>query len=309
MTSWHPAPPIYAALIQDGVDDRVALVQDLLQQGEDPNATDHLGYHPLSVPCVWDNPTLLNILLEGGAQPNASSHGNGILGEIILSSATLAPALRNARLQPIQALLSKGASPNGTSTPLDRSPLWLAIRHRWPDAVQLLLSMGADPYRRDSDGRDALEWAIQWEHLDTVEALAGTDAMEAARARIPDPECTRLQQALIARLRQEDVKLQTTSPGPRYEYMLVHECYWHNGQWLQLTFKDHDTLRRQATLKRFADDDQGLPWPHGKSFRAWLAHQLEWTPALPPRDRWKRLMSKCLPRADEDAQQLERSLS
>ncbi len=309
MSAWHPDPPVYAALNRDGVEDRVALVRTLLRQGEDPNATDHRGRPPLSVPCVWDDPALLDLLLAGGAQPDAPSHGHGILGGIIQSSAMLAPALRSVRLRSIRTLLSNGADPNRPTDPLDQSPLWLAIRHRWPDAIALLLSMGADPSQQDGDGRDALEWAIQWAHLEAVEALAGADAVEAARARMPDPECARLHQVLITGLQQDGLKLRTTAPGHRYEYRLVHECYWHDGQWLRLSFKDHDRLRQQATLERFTDDDQGLPWPHGRSFRAWLAHQIEWVPGLPPRDQWKRLVDQCQPRSDDDAHLLERLLS
>ena len=82
MSGWHPDPPIYAAVTQDG-EDRVTLVRALLAQGEDPNAPDDRGYPPLTCDGVLDDLALMDVLLEGGADPNGMSRGNRLLGDIV----------------------------------------------------------------------------------------------------------------------------------------------------------------------------------------------------------------------------------
>ncbi|MEL7472399.1 MAG: ankyrin repeat domain-containing protein [Planctomycetota bacterium] len=63
------------------------------------------------------------------------------------------------------------------------TPLMLAIFHKQPDSVSLLLERGADPDATASDGRTPLIYAAGWGSADTVRELLERDVTIDARAR------------------------------------------------------------------------------------------------------------------------------
>ncbi|MEE2785967.1 MAG: hypothetical protein VX589_01420 [Myxococcota bacterium] len=296
MSDWFPDPPIYAACQQKD-ENRLRVVRALLAEGADPNAPDYRGYPPLASWAVRGDLELIDLLIEGGASPNALSRANHILGEMVRDfPAQRTPEDRDRLRAIIERMLTAGADPNLYVQNIEHSPLWLAIKWSWTDIIPVLLDAGADAARTDEDGVDALEWAIRCEDLASVHALGGSDAVARAMPRIPDPVCERIFQALVARLKSESIKLKLEGPGFKYEYVVFYEYYWQDGHWIQATFDEyaHQTPIK-AAISTLGDDDESL--------RARLidTERINETVNKPRARGWRRLLEQALQkRTDED---------
>jgi len=129
---------------------------------------------------------VVRLLLEAGARAVAVIHPNQTMLDAAGPGGYTTIA-RHAAVRPedpevLQLLLDDGADPNG-QTPYSH-PLHGAAEAGWVASVKLLLSAGADPNRRDHQGRTALHAAADADRVDTVRVLLDKGAF----AALPDEE-------------------------------------------------------------------------------------------------------------------------
>jgi hypothetical protein len=136
--------------------------QALLKAGTNPNVTDPLDGTPL---IYADQPRILKMLLEAGAQPNARALENAAFwGDRQRFEALLkaTPDDGRALVAEIgdQALLAAASTGTHPSSDGDRAAI-----------VQLLLDRGADPNAKTSDDTTALTKATQMGYLQVASVL------------------------------------------------------------------------------------------------------------------------------------------
>jgi ankyrin repeat protein len=163
---------------QDGVD----AVREALAAGGDVNELDQAGWTPIMHAGLECRAQILDLLLEHGAQVNVRSKttnkGFMTTGETpLLLAAGCFISRRRAQLAPerkmppgyveyelaaaekmVHDLLAHGA--DVTVTDIDgRTPLMMAVMHRWPGAVRDLIAAHAEVNARDREGRLAIDYA------------------------------------------------------------------------------------------------------------------------------------------------------
>ena len=149
-------------------------VRDLLNSGANPNIKDEYG-HPLLHNAVLqseykENHEIVKLLLKAGAEPNMyDDHGDTIFG-----------SMQTTDVKTFKLLLESGANPNLPSmwgSKVRKYPIHMVLSGEYVDpdddfyknrlefkekkleSLGLLLQYGADPTNKDSDGRNALEYA------------------------------------------------------------------------------------------------------------------------------------------------------
>ncbi len=163
---------------QDGVN----AVRQALDAGGDVNERDQAGWTPIMHAALECRAQILDLLLERGALVNVRSEainqGFMTTGRTpLLLAAGCFISRRRAQLAPerqmprgyieyelaaaekmVHDLLTHGA--DVTVTDIDgRTPLMMAVMHRWPDAVRDLIAAHADVNARDREGRLAIDYA------------------------------------------------------------------------------------------------------------------------------------------------------
>ena len=137
------------ALFRAISNDNLEGVQEALDGGANPNASEGHHHTALSRAIVSDNSKIVGHLLDRGADPNARSGS----GETPLHYGH--SASREVRDQ----LLTAGANPNGFDK-IGQTPLHLAAgSERCLETTQQLLAAGADPNARTESGRTPLHGA------------------------------------------------------------------------------------------------------------------------------------------------------
>lgn len=163
---------------QDGVD----AVREALAAGGDVNERDQARWTPIMHAALECRAQILDLLLEHGAQVNVRSQttneGFMTTGRTpLLVAAGCFMSRRRAQLAPerkmppgyveyelaaaekmVHDLLAHGA--DVTVSDIDRrTPLMMAVMHRWPGAVGDLIATHADVNARDREGRLAIDYA------------------------------------------------------------------------------------------------------------------------------------------------------
>jgi ankyrin repeat protein len=150
-------------------------VRNLLNSGANPNIKDEYGDPLLHISVTHslhkENHEIVKLLLKAGAKPNMyADDGNTILGSV-----------QPTDVKTFKLLLESGANPNLPSMNYDGSvrkypihtvlgddydaPYFnlynnrLEFKEKKLETLRLLLQYGADPTNKDSDGRNALEYA------------------------------------------------------------------------------------------------------------------------------------------------------
>ena len=194
--------PAAAVLAQDGStalhwavhQDDAALVQQLLKDGADANATTDYGATPLSEAAVSGNPLVLAALIKAGADVNAVNHAG---------QSALMVLARTSNVAAVRVLLKAGARINAAETVRGQTALMWAAAQGQPAMVRELIAHGADvnarttvnehqrqvsgeprAQYRPAGGFTPLMFAARQGCLDCVKALAA----KGAQIDYADPE-------------------------------------------------------------------------------------------------------------------------
>jgi hypothetical protein len=121
--------PIYAAICNEGDD---AMLHYLIEHKANPNVTSPSGWSPLLQSIARNKPERVKYLLEHGANPDDSAHGQRAITHAIY---------RND-LESVKALVEKGADINKVDNP-NRTPLQAAVHWKKDDIAAYLRERGA----------------------------------------------------------------------------------------------------------------------------------------------------------------------
>ena len=171
------------------IDNQIAMVSALLAFGADVNASAWDGYTALHLSLYKDNLDLARMLLEANAQVNVKNvSGNfplhnaiehtpvervdlialllqagadqrliGMFGENALHI-----AIRRGHYETVKLLLKYYPEVNrATSDQFGYTPLILAVMNNQKEILQLLIQAGADPDKKDTEGKTALDYAFE----------------------------------------------------------------------------------------------------------------------------------------------------
>jgi ankyrin repeat protein len=191
-TAANPSVSFFRAVLSDNVSG----VQDLIQEGFDPNTRDPKQQTGLIVALREPSPRVAKVLIESpktdvnalngsdeSALMMAALKGEKDFVDLLLARdaavnktgwAPLHYAATAGNVPIMKELLDKYAfidaqSPNGTT------PLMMAAMYGSPGAVQLLLDEGADIHMKNQLGMTALDFAKKGNRPDAIEML--TEAM------------------------------------------------------------------------------------------------------------------------------------
>lgn len=144
--------------------DRFAIerVRYWLTAGANPNACDDDGVNGLMIAAKNDDIAMMNLLLSYGACPQHTDWR----GRNLLHWAIELGDGRAARYCLLIGLVDPNDPDHNGLTPIA-----IAVLRNWWSMVDFLVQQGADPYRRDANGRDLLDLAITLGWAKTVSRL------------------------------------------------------------------------------------------------------------------------------------------
>jgi ankyrin repeat protein len=135
------------------MEDAVA-VRGFLQAGINPNAKNDKGETALTYAIRYKDPKIAKLLVEKSDLNLRDDNGN----------TPLFVAIKNEKQELFDLLLEKGADPNSSGAPTEKTKnqtaLYVAILQNREDLIQKLLDKGADPNIADSTGALPLSEAV-----------------------------------------------------------------------------------------------------------------------------------------------------
>jgi ankyrin repeat protein len=131
------------------------------------------GKPPIIIAAVSDQKTMVELLLNRGADVDARENGSG--------DTALITAIRSGYLSVVQVLLAHHADVNAKS-PSDITPLHLAAQKGYADIAGLLITNGADVNAADNNGYTPLYGAASAGNIAAMEVLIAHKAEVNARA-------------------------------------------------------------------------------------------------------------------------------
>lgn len=174
------------------------VARELLRLGLSVHEPGAAGNAPIQFCVDEDDPDLLRVLLDAGADPNSLNHSK---------SAPLMRACGMGHERAALMLLEAGADPNAFDK-LGESPLICAMQSGSPALVAALIERGAEPTRAGPRGRSAADWArstlspasplqpaLEAREREAAEMVAGWEEREldqAAKAAGGSAACPRL---------------------------------------------------------------------------------------------------------------------
>lgn len=145
---------------------RVDRLRDLLDR--DPallNAYAADGFYPLGLAAYFKQPAAVRLLLDRGADPNQAARNPAKV-------TALHAAVSSNQLEIVGWLLDAGADVNARQQ-MDYTPLMGAAANARIEILDLLLTHGADPALRTTDGKSAADLAREHGHEAVAARLAG----------------------------------------------------------------------------------------------------------------------------------------
>ena len=126
------------------------------------------GFHPLGLAAYFKQPAAVRLLLDRGADPNQAAANT--------AKVTALHAAVSSNQQEIVAwLLEAGADVNARQQ-IDYTPLMGAAANARTGLMEMLLSRGADPSMKTTDGKTAADVAREHGHADIAERLERFEA-------------------------------------------------------------------------------------------------------------------------------------
>ena len=132
-------------------DSNKEVLQAIIDHGADVNATDKSSKTALMIACEKYNAGAINVLLDGGADPNITGDDGFTCLQWIVYS--------DCNKEVLQALIDHGADVNATDKN-NQTTLMIACKKRNEDAINVLLNARADPNIGDIDGDTCLNEAV-----------------------------------------------------------------------------------------------------------------------------------------------------
>jgi ankyrin repeat protein len=139
------------------------------------NATNRYGVSPLFLAATNGNANIVKLLLDAGANANASRAG----GETVLMTAA-----RAGNLEAVKALLARGANPNAEERRQQTALMWAAADGH-AAVVRALVEAGAAANAKLQSGFTPLFFAVREGNIDAARALleAGVNVNETLQPR------------------------------------------------------------------------------------------------------------------------------
>ena len=199
-----PEPPLITAMRVT----HLKVIERLLNEGADPNATDKTGRTALFILPFRNQPTpeqvaATKLLLNRGADPlRRDTSGQSLLD---VAAATGGPAFGVKA----DALVGIGLRAN-TPGPDGRTPL-----HRAPDkgTVEKLIALGAEVNAQDKNGNTPVHEAVRRNNRAAVQALVTAGANLSTRNAADESPATLAQNIKLPAQRDEMLKLLAPRPG------------------------------------------------------------------------------------------------
>ncbi|MBG0792246.1 ankyrin repeat domain-containing protein [Methylocystis sp. H62] len=190
--------------LHQGAATGIRIVRQLVAMGADVEAVDSSGRTPLHIAAEADAVETVRLLLRQGAAPLRTDHAERLpldyagrhtrpillnamadFQDPSLARAALARACNRRDDATVRALILKGADPNAANeeepAPLFRFAYWLDFSSPWDLAagkrcIETLLSLGADPQRKDKWGSTALHRFAERGDVDIARMLLARGA-------------------------------------------------------------------------------------------------------------------------------------
>lgn len=140
-------PLMFAAMGTD-----TGMAEKLIEGGADLDLVNYDGWPALILAVFFGDASMVDCLLDAGADPNLTAAGNGD------SALSLAVSAETESVEKLQLLVAAGADIESRSFAGLTALVWAAMAGK-PRTVQLLLDAGADPDGKDVEGHTALYWA------------------------------------------------------------------------------------------------------------------------------------------------------
>ena len=199
-----PEPPLVTAMRVT----QLNVIERLLNEGADPNATDKTGRTALFILPFRNQPTpeqiaATKLLIKRGADPlRRDNSGQSLLD---IAAATGGPAFGVKA----DALIGIGLRANA-SGPDGKTPL-----HRAPDkgTVEKLIALGAEINAQDKNGNAPVHEAVRRNNRPAVQALVSAGANLSIRNAADESPVTLAQNIKIPAQRDEMLKLLAPRPG------------------------------------------------------------------------------------------------
>ena len=165
-----PEPDGTTALHWAAHGDDPEILDLLIQAGANVNATNEYGVTPLSLACITGSAVTIGALLQAGGDPEARTSGE----------TALMTAARTGGLDAVNVLLAHGADVRAKDPSSGQTVLMAAVAEAHPAVAHVLLEHGADLHAKSQAGFTALAFAVRAGDLESVKLLlaAGAGANE-----------------------------------------------------------------------------------------------------------------------------------
>lgn len=130
---------LFTKLIDAIVRESFRDAKKLLEQGANPNLLAASGFKPLHIATEFSHENLVRLLVSHGADINGRTN--------------------------------TGETPLHIAVDIDADSAWQNRREPDTEMTQLMLELGIDPNLKNNDGKTALDWAIDYKHVDAIALL------------------------------------------------------------------------------------------------------------------------------------------